>query len=372
MLDSTAKGVKLWVNRAGAPMLGQAGWDNLHMTNAHPDFWPTCGHALLTTQTDHHLLVTDAFLQHLLQRPELAPIPTSCAAELALHQRLLDDPRRTVTAPELDALADRDAADNLAVWLRFRDRLLARPTLEASYLALFQGSGVDVPPVLVHQLTQVLLHHVLGPQPTAMEARAAEMLFRPQKISVLEGGTVMAADHDTVERHARTDGFGTLGQLLRQAGAKLRSVDLDVLDTDNADIYWPRSEHFDTAVCLNHGQPALDALCRVMEKWVAHFLEVQVHIHTEREIQDEHWVWHVGLDAEASGILNDLYQDQPVDEARHQRLMCLFKLEFAQPQDMRSDVAGRPVYLAMAQDSNGVLRLKPQNLLLNLPLARRS
>jgi hypothetical protein len=37
---------------------------------------------------------------------------------------------------------------------------------------------------------------------------------------------------------------------------------------------------------------------------------------------------------------------------------------------MRSDIAGRPVYLAMAMDSNHRLRLKPQNLLLNLPLAR--
>jgi hypothetical protein len=37
---------------------------------------------------------------------------------------------------------------------------------------------------------------------------------------------------------------------------------------------------------------------------------------------------------------------------------------------MRSAIAGRPVYLAMAMDSDGRLKLKPQNLLLNLPLAR--
>jgi len=36
---------------------------------------------------------------------------------------------------------------------------------------------------------------------------------------------------------------------------------------------------------------------------------------------------------------------------------------------MRPAIAGRPVYLAMAMDANGSLRLKPQNLLLNLPLA---
>ena len=63
-----------------------------------------------------------------------------------------------------------------------------------------------------------------------MQARAAEMLFRTQKMSVLEDGAVMAADDETVERHALVrHGFGTLGELLKQGGIPLRSVDLDVL-----------------------------------------------------------------------------------------------------------------------------------------------
>jgi hypothetical protein len=37
---------------------------------------------------------------------------------------------------------------------------------------------------------------------------------------------------------------------------------------------------------------------------------------------------------------------------------------------MRAEVAGKPVYLAMAMDEHKRLKLKPQNLLLNLPLAR--
>jgi hypothetical protein len=37
---------------------------------------------------------------------------------------------------------------------------------------------------------------------------------------------------------------------------------------------------------------------------------------------------------------------------------------------MRAAIAGRPVYLAMAMDAGNHLVLKPQNLLLNLPLAR--
>jgi hypothetical protein len=51
------------------------------------------------------------------------------------------------------------------------------------------------------------------------------------------------------------------------------------------------------------------------------------------------------------------------------RLLCLFELRFANPADMRPGIAGRPVYLAMAMDAESRLTLKPQNLLLNLPLA---
>ncbi len=339
---------------------------------AQHDFWPSCGYKYLSVNPEGHLLLTDDFLRVLLQRPEISPVPASCAAELSLHERLQAEPRHAVPAADLQALQDRDAADNYGVWLRFRDRLLAAPTLEAAYLALFQGEGVDVAPVLVQQLTQILLRHVLGDTATAMQARVAEMLFRTQKISVLEDGAVMAADNETVERHALSAGFGSVGELLRQGGVPLRSVDLDVMDAEKSDLYWPRSEHFDLVLNLNHGQPALLALAELLQSWVSHFRKVEVRVQTDREIVDEHWVWHVGLDAQASGILNDLYQGDEPDAKRMRRLLCLFRLEFANPADMLSAVAGRPVYLAMAMDEHHRLKLKPQNLLLNLPLARRS
>ncbi len=351
--------------------------EDLILTRAGQDFWPSCGYRLLAQNADGQLVITDDFLRHLLERPEMAPIASSCAAELALHRQLLQAPRREVAQAELAAIKDRDAADNYAVWLRFRARLLAAPTLEASYLALFQGEGVDVAPVLVQQLTQVLLCHVLSHAvgeegATALEVRAAEMLFRTQKITILEDGAVMAADDETVQRSAISGGFASIGEMIKQGGVALRSVDLDVLSEDNQEDYWSRSEHFDLVLRLNHGQPALDALCRVLERWIAHFLQLPVRIQTDREIVDEQWVWHVGLDAQASSILNDLYTGAEVNEDRMKRLMCLFRLEFVNPADMLAEVAGRPVYLAMATDENHRLNLKPQNLLLNLPLARRS
>jgi hypothetical protein len=222
----------------------------------------------------------------------------------------------------------------------------------------------------LHQLTQVLLRHVLGDEADPLAARAGEMLFRPQRITVTADGAVMAADAATVERYAIAGGFGSLGELLQQNRTPTRSVELDVLDRDSAATYWERDERHDLAVSLNRGQPALDALTTVLVRWIAHFLGVEVSIRPRAEIDDRRWVWHVGLDAQASALLNDLYNGADVDDARMARLLCLFELAFADPAAMRAAIAGRPVYLAMAMDADNRLVLKPQNLLLNLPLSR--
>ncbi|MBL8308128.1 MAG: hypothetical protein JNM33_15655, partial [Rubrivivax sp.] len=87
---------------------------------------------------------------------------------------------------------------------------------------------------------------------------------------------------------------------------------------------------------------------------------------------DAHWRWHLGLDAESSRLLDDLYEGRTVESERQARLISLFRLRFTNPGEMRADVAGRPVYLGLAMDAAQGLRLKPQNLLLNLPLARES
>ena len=57
-----------------------------------------------------------------------------------------------------------------------------------------------------------------------------------------------------------------------------------------------------------------------------------------------------------------------VDPARTKRLLSLFKLYFENPAEMRHDVAGKAVYLGMMMNGDQGLRVKPQNLLLNLPL----
>lgn len=335
-----------------------------------PDFWRSSGYRLLAQGPDGNLHPTDDFLRSFLVRPELAPIPESCVGELRLHDALMADPRRAVGADALAGVDDADARENYRIWLRFRDRLVGAESLEAAYIGLFRGEGVDVPPLFVAQLTQVILRHVLGEAADPLAARAAEMLFRAQKIAVTDDGAVMAADEVTVEMFAQSGGFGSLGELLQQNRTPMRTLDLDVLDVENGASYWTRDERHDMSVSLNRGRAALTALARVMEDWIAHFLGVGVSVRTEREIDDAHWMWHVGLDAEASAMLNDLYNRQSVDDARMRRLLCLFRLDFDDPGDARPALAGKPVWMAMAMDERNRLRLKPQNLLMNLPLAR--
>jgi hypothetical protein len=334
-----------------------------------PDFWRSCGYRLLAVGPDGRLLLTDDFLRSTLLRPELAPVPESCAAEMALHEELIAAPRAAVTDAEIAAIADADVRENYGVWLRFRQRLMEASSIEGAYVAMFRD-GVDVPPVFVQQLTEIVLRHILGDASDPLEARAAEMLFRPQTIAITNEGVVMAADLATVELFASTGGFGNLGELLQQNRTPMRTIDLDTLDAANATLYWDRDERHDLAVSLNRGQPVQDRLCRVLEKWIAHFLGVAVTIRPQREIDDKRWVWHVGLDAEASSLLNDLYNRVEIDDERMERLLCLYELAFIHPRDMRPAIAGRPVYMAMAMDSARSLKLKPQNLLLNLPLAR--
>ncbi|HYG88650.1 MAG TPA: DUF6352 family protein [Azospirillum sp.] len=333
-----------------------------------PDFWRSSGYHLLTRDAEGRLAVTDDFLRAYLRRPEMQPPPESCAGERALFERLLDDPRCPVAPVEVDSLVDEDARDNWRVWLAFRDRLVEAGTLEGCYLSLFREGARGVPGLFIDQLVHAILRGILDETPSGLRARAGELFFRAQTVA-LDDGRVRLADAETVAMHAATGGFGRLGKLVVEAGTAPRSVELDVLDERSHANYWGRDEKYDTVLDVTFGAAGLDALCRLLEQWVAHFLGAKVIVHPVQTIRDERWVWHVGLDAEATAILNDLYQGVEVEEDRAMRILALFRLEFADPAAMRADIAGRPVYLAMAMTPERKLRLKPQNLLVNLPLA---
>ncbi len=327
------------------------------------DFWRSSGHWLLRRNADGRLEVTDDFLRAYLARPELRPEDGCCAAETELHGALVRDPRIAVPAGRLEALADADARENYRVFLHFRDLLLAHDTMEASYLDLIRGRG-GIPPLFLDQLTHVILRDILSGCREPVRLRAAECLFRRQSVSI-ENGSVLLADHEILEMRAAQAKRSR--ELLGPAAAPVE-IEMDLLAEANAAAYWPRSDRFDMALDVGFAQPGLDALCRVLEAWVERFLRIAIAIQPVQRIRDDRWVWHVGLDAEATEILNRLYHGETLPEATTARILSLFRLEFRDPGDMRPDIAGRPVYLAMAMDERRTLRLKPQNLLAGLPL----
>ena len=335
------------------------------------EFWRSAGYHLVKVDKHGRLQVSDDWLRAYLLRPELAPIDESCDNELALHAQLMAEPRDAIAEPMLDGLADDDAKANYRAFFTFRDRLLAKPSIEAAYLDLIERGIAGIPPLFLEQLVHLLLRHLLQGSADPIKLRAAELLFREQKVSI-QDGRIMLADEETVSQHASGQNFGSLGRLLVESDTKPATVELDVLDEGNAEIYWERSDRFDTVLDLGFTRPGLDALCRVLEQWVRHFREVEIRIQPVQQISDPTWIWHVGLDAEASAFLNDLYNGAEIDEARQGRLLSLFRLEFQSPDDMLERVRGRPVYVGLMMSENDRLKLKPQNLLINLPLAVRS
>lgn len=345
------------------------------------DFWRDSGYHLLARRDDGQLTLTGDFLRAYLGRPELRPSEESCGGERDLHAALMQDPREAVAPARLEAIVDPDARENYRIFLNFRDRLAAEETIEGCYLKLFmpQRSAADgadhrnvpIPPSFVDHLAHVILRSILEGCEDGLRARSAELLFREQTVLV-EEGAIMVADAETVEFNATIDGAGASAGLVTVARNSRRSVDLDVLEQSNAALYWDRSERYDTVLNLSFAAPGLDALCRVLEAWIGHFLSLEARIHPVQKISDEKWIWHIGLDAEGTKILNDLYNGIELDEARLVRLLGLFRLELPDPSVVLPEVAGRPVYLAMAMTSNRILCLKPQNLLVNLPLAKRT
>ncbi|QWE14910.1 DUF6352 family protein [Polynucleobacter sp. AP-Sving-400A-A2] len=338
------------------------------MTN----FWPHSAYKTLTVGSDKQLQVSDDFLRTYLLRPELNLVPESCNVERILHQRLTENPRAVISDEEIAGMADPDIQVNYQVWLRYRTKLLAATSLENFYMSLFKGDGVDVPPLFISQLAQIFIRHILGEDCHPLDARMGELFFRTQKITVLEDGVVMGADDEVVTRNAQAGETGNILDLLKSKSMSMRSIDLDVLHEENAELYWDKCEDYDFAVQLNFGQPPINHFCRVLEKWVQHFLGAQVRITPMQQISDPKWSWHVGLDAAATDILNKLYNKETVDTDELEKVICLFRLDFIDEAAVTQSQAGKPVYMGIAMNDEKQLKLKPQNLLFNLPLAKAS
>ena len=325
------------------------------------DFWLSCGHHLLDRDEGGGLLLTDDFLKVYLARPELTPPPEACDAERALHAALLADPRRAVTQAEIAAIADADARENWEVMLAFRALLTAHRTLEAAYLDIVRR-GVKVPHLFLNQLVHVILRSALDDCDDPYVLRAAELFFRPQRMTLHEGSLV-AGDEETIAGNSPNP----VSPLVSMLGIP-DEAQIDVMNDDNAAHYFEHSDQFHVALDLTGGKRGHEALARAMEMWISHLLSVDVTIEPFTEVKDATLTWYVGLDSDGTRIGDALWRGDELDESRRASVVGLYRLTFRDPSVAMERVGNEPVYLILAQGADKVVRFKPQNLVTGLPI----
>jgi hypothetical protein len=336
----------------------------------------------------------EEFWRQLLQRPELALVAESCRDERRLHDALQLKPLRPVQAEELAAIRDEDARANYAMLLQFRDGVIQAGSLSAWYAQLFRQGSIRLAPLFIDLAVQEILKGILPPEGDALQVRAAELLYRPQRITLHEG-RILSGDQEALDTERETGGLGDLGRLLLQNKMQVLGLDahaLQVLSTEQAPVFlkqsalsgyrhnWLLDLTHEQSTQVGHDQHSFDirlarkdsglaALARVLERWIEHFRGAKVRITPLSKIEDPAWRWHTGLDASSTELLNTLYRQEPLAESQLKRLISLFRLDFQNASDCQAEMRGKPVYLGLAMNEHGVLRLKPQNLLLNLPFA---
>jgi hypothetical protein len=326
------------------------------------EFWLSCGHRLTERDEAGRLLVTDEFLKAYAARPELAPPPNACAAERGVHAAWLADPRCPIDAREIAAIEDADARENWTLMASFRDHLLLHGTLEATYLALVRDGVGNTPPLFLDHLVHVILRNALDGCGDPFVARAAELFFRLQRVTTYRGALI-AADAEMIAAAAPVSPLASMLGLPADA-------ELDVLTADNADTYWKRSDLFDMALELTVGRRGPAALATAAERWVEHMLGVAVRIEPVPEMRDVPLTWYVGLDAEGTRIGDALWNGDPLDETARSRVVALFRMTFRERSPVVTPAGADAVYLILGMGIDNVVRMKPQNLLAGLPVAR--
>jgi hypothetical protein len=252
--------------------------------------------------------------------------------------------------------------ENWQFVLAFRDLLLRYPTLEAAYLALVRSGSITLPPLFVNQLVHVILRNALDGCDDPFVVRAAELFFRPQRI-MLHEQSLLLGDEEIIGGLKMTPVLSLMSML----GATTETQ-IDVLDADNAEHYWHRCEQFDMGLDLTAGERGPAALAQAMARWISHLLGVDVAIEPLRELRDANLTWYVGLDSEATGIGDQLWRGEALDDQAAGRVLALFRLSFKDTAMVADVVAQEPVYLIMAMTSGLNFRMKPQNLLTGLPI----
>ncbi|MEO1200342.1 MAG: DUF6352 family protein [Pseudomonadota bacterium] len=323
------------------------------------EFWVASGHHLTQLDAAGRMLVTDALLLAWLARPEVLPPEEACEAERALHARLTDAPKTPVTPDDIAAMADPDARENWTFLIAMRDALLTAGTIEDGYLALVRD-GVRLPILFYNQLVQLILRNALDGCEDVRVLRAAEMFFRPQRGYVHDGALMLADDELVAEIEAEKH-VSPLTAMLN-GGVE----DLDVLGDENSWTYWSRSDAHTMVLPFGAEPKARNALATAIARLVSHLLGRTVRVAPLVDADAVDLRWYVGLDEIGTALGHALWHDRPLIAGD---LVGLFTLEFDEPDGILPEMIEHPVYLLVGMGGDNVIRLKPQNLVMGLPLA---
>jgi hypothetical protein len=208
----------------------------------------------------------------------------------------------------------------------------------------------------------VILRNVLDDCDDVFVLRAAELLFRSQRLTSYEG-SLIATDEEAVPGSSAKP----LSPLVSMLGLSA-ATEVDVLSEDNAVLYWERSDSFDMALDLTAGRRGLAALGLVVARWVHHLLAIDVKIDAVTELRDVKLTWYIGLDANATRIGDALWKGDELDQTARGLIVGLYRLTFADDEEIIEQARGAPTYMIAAMSIDKTLRLKPQNLITGLPV----
>jgi hypothetical protein len=191
--------------------------------------------------------------------------------------------------------------------------------------------------------------------------RAAELLYRPQRVTFHEGA-VLLADAEAIEVHESERGHFPL---LRMLGGPA-VTEIDVLNEENATKYAQRSDAFDMVLNLST-EHARQALAHALQRFLRHLLGVETAIEPVSAMEDPDWAWFVGLDQDGTRIGDALWKGAELDADTLARVLALFRLHFANEREALPRVGAKPVWLILGMTPDKLVRLKPQNLIVGLP-----
>src|SRR4029077_8531827 len=164
-------------------------------------------------------------------------------------------------------------------------------TVEAAYLDIIRR-GLKVPHLFINQLVHVILRNALDDCDDPYVLRAAELFYRPQRMTLHED-SLIAADEETISGKSDTP----VSPLVSILGIPAEA-EIDVMNDDNAEHYFEHSDQFHVGLDLTGGRRGSRALATVTRRGVGHLLAADVEVEPLTEMRETKLSWYVGLDAD--------------------------------------------------------------------------